>query len=143
MKLPALLLAILALPALAVAGFKVPSKVYELSDLEKAKAEAQKQKKPIAILYSNKDSTCPLCSNASEEILRELGNKTVMIYTNSWAALPPSAQSALREGKYIPKVAVLDSSLDRPLGMVTYEAIKEDPRKAFREVKKAIAEYKK
>ena len=128
---------------LALAGFKVPAKVFDVAEVEKAKAEAQKSGKPIAILYSNKDSTCPLCCNASETMIRELGNKTVMVYARHISSLPQSAQNALREGQYIPKVAVLNGTLEQSLGTVTYESIKADPRKAFREVEKAIREYKK
>lgn len=134
---------LIALPTLALAGFRLPGKIFEIADLEKAKTEAAQKGKPISILYSNKDSTCPLCSDASETIIRELGSKTVMVYVRDIAALPPSAQAALKEGKYIPKVAVLNASLDQSLGLVTYEAIKADPRKAFREVETAIRGYKK
>ncbi|MEQ1851176.1 MAG: hypothetical protein ABMA01_06240 [Chthoniobacteraceae bacterium] len=141
MKLPILLF--LALPAIAFGGFKLPGKVFEIADLEKAKAEAAQKGRPIAILLSNKDSTCPLCSGASETILRELGPKTVMVYVRDTAGLPPAAIEALSPGKYIPKVAVLDATLDQALGTVTYEAIKDDRQKAFREVTKAIRGYKK
>jgi hypothetical protein len=138
-----LLFTFLATSTLAVAGFKLPGKVFEVAELEKAKAEAQQKGKPIAILVSDKDTTCPLCSAASETIIRELGNKTVMVYARTKAELPAPAQEALRQGSYIPKVAVLNSTLDNALGTVTYEAIKADPRKAFRDVEKAIREYKK
>ena len=138
-----LLLTLLLTPTLALAGFKVPPKVFEAADLEKAKTEALQKGKPISILYSDKDSTCPLCSNASETIIRELGNKTVMVYARSIADMPEAVRTALSTGKYIPKVAVLNASLDAALGTVTYEAIESDPRKAFRNVEKAIREYKK
>ncbi len=141
MKTKLALVVLLATSTLALAGFKLPSKIFEGSEIDKAKAEAEAKKKPIAILYSDKDSTCPLCNAASETIIRELGAKTVMIYVNNQAALPPSAIAALAAGKFIPKVAVMDAKLETPLGTVTYESIKEDPRKAFREVEKAIRAY--
>lgn len=134
---------LIALPTLALAGFKLPGKVFEIAELEKAKTEAVQKGKPISILYSDKDSTCPLCSDASETIIRELGSKTVMVYVRDLGKLPQPAQEALRAGKFIPKVAVLNASLDQSLGSVTYEAIKADPRKAFREVETAIRGYKK
>ena len=138
-----ILFALLALPAVALAGFKVPSKVYELSDLEKAKAEAAAKGKPISVLYSDKDSTCGLCSAASETMIKELGTKTVMVYTSSINSLPQPVIKALSPGKYIPKIAVFDAKLESSLGLVTYEAVSDDPRKAFRDVEKAIREYKK
>lgn len=143
MKILMPVLIVLALPTLGFASFRLPSKVYEVADLEKAKAEADKSKKPIAILLSDKDTTCGLCSAASEQIIKELGGKTVMVYARTSADLPDAAKSALSGGKYIPKVAVLDATLSTSLGSVTYEAIKADPRKAFRAVEKAISEYKK
>ncbi len=141
MNIKVILVLLLTSSSFALGGFKLPPKVFEIGQIDKAKAEAEAKKKPIAILYSNKDSTCPLCSDASEAIIRELGSKTVMIYVTEKAALPASAVSALSAGKYIPKVAVLDGKLENVLGTVTYESIKEDPRKAFREVEKAIRSY--
>lgn len=143
MNTKTLIAILIALPTLALAGFKIPGKVFEIAELDKAKAEAAQKGKPIAILYSDKDTTCPLCVNASETIIRELGSKTVMVYVRSAESLPPAAQAALQAGAYIPKVAVLNGALDKSLGVVTYEAIKADPRKAFRDVEKAIREYKK
>ena len=142
MKALATALFLAALIPFASAGIRLPSKIHEIADLEKAKTEAQQKGRPIAILLTDKDSTCPLCAAATEDIIKELGNKTVMVYARSSAGLPEAATSALSAGQYIPKVAVLDAAMTASLGSVTYEAIKEDPRKAFREVKKAIADYK-
>ena len=141
MNIKAILGVLLASSTLAFGGFKVAAKVFEIGQIDNAKAEAEAKKKPIAILDSDKDSTCPLCSGASEAILRELGSKTVMIYVRDKSALPASAVSALSVGRYIPKVAVLDGKLESVLGTVTYESIKEDPRKAFHELEKAIRGY--
>ncbi len=141
MKLSAILAALFVTSTLAFAGFKLPGKIFEIGEIDKAKAEAEAKKKPIAILYSDKDSTCPLCSSASEEIIRELGQKTVMIYIREQSGLPAPAIEALRAGRFIPKVAVMDAKLESALGTVTYESIKADPRKAFREVEKAIRAY--
>lgn len=126
----------------AFAGFKVPSKVYQIAELEKAKAEAIEKGKPLAILYSDAESTCPLCSDASTTMMKELGSKTVMVYIKTRDGLPRLVIDTLTPGKYIPKIAVFDSKLEKPLGMVTYEAVKEDSRSAFRNVEKAIRDYK-
>jgi hypothetical protein len=143
MKLHTAAFAFFLLPSFALADFKLPAKVFSLEELDKAKAEAASKKKPIAILLSDKDSTCPLCSNASQTMIKELGQKTVMVYVRDYKGLPPAAVEALTPGKYIPKVAVLDEKLEASLGMVTYESVKEDSRTAFRDVEKAIREYKK
>lgn len=135
------LVVLLAVPALAISGFKVPSKIYQVSELEKAKIEAAAKGKPISFLYSDKDSTCPLCSSASEVMIKELSNKTVMVYARTTSDLPPQVIKALEPGRFIPKVAILDPTLETSLGTVTYESVSEDPDKAFRAVEKAIREY--
>jgi hypothetical protein len=43
--------------ATAQAGFKVPKNVHTPATLEAAKAEAAKEKKPLAVLYSDPGST--------------------------------------------------------------------------------------
>jgi hypothetical protein len=144
MKSRHLLFALLiAAPSVALAGLKLPSKIYQEADLEKAKAEAVTKNKPLSILYTDKDSTCPLCNSASNTMIKELGNKTIMVYVRDINGLPESVKNALREGKYIPKIAVFDDKMEKALGTVTYESVKEDSRKAFREVDRAIKDYKK
>jgi len=132
---------LIVLPAFA--GIKLPSKVFEVKDLEKAKAEAVAKGKPISVLYTDKDSTCPLCNNAAEKMIKELGSKTVMGYEPQLGQLPRNVWGAFNEGRFIPKVAVFDSSMERHLGLVTYEAVKEDDRDAFRNVERAIRDYSK
>ncbi len=134
---------LIAAPSVALADLKLPSKIYQEADLEKAKVEAAAKSKPLSILYTDKDSTCPLCNNASATMIKELGSKTIMVYVRSTNALPDNVKTAFREGKYIPKIAVFDDKLEKSLGTVTYESVKDDSRKAFREVDRAINDYKK
>jgi hypothetical protein len=129
--------------SLVWAGLKLPSKIFEAKEMEQAMSEAQAKGKPLSILYTDKDSTCPLCNDAAGVMIKELGNKTVMVYARSTRDLPQPVRDALRPGNYIPKIAVFDASLQESLGMVTYEAVKEDARKAFRDVERAIRDYKK
>lgn len=144
MKIRSLLSALLVVaPALAVAGLNLPSKVFEESELEKAKIEAATKGKPLAILYTDKDSTCPLCNAAAGTMIKELGQKTVMVYVRKLNELPSGVIKTLTPGKYIPKIAVFDDKLEKSLGMVTYESVREDSRKAFRDVERAIKAYKK
>lgn len=129
--------------SLVHADFKLPGKIYKESELAQAREAATKEGKPLSILYSDTETTCPLCSNASLTIIRELSSKTVMVYLSDINKVPTVIQTALKPGEYIPKVAVFDAGLTQSLGMVTYEAIKEDSRKAFRDVERAVREYKK
>lgn len=143
MKIRQFLVAVLiAAPSLAFSGIDLPSKVYTQADLEKAKAEAVTKGKPLSILYTDKDSTCPLCNNAANTMIKELGSKTIMVYVRSTGELPATVKDALRPGKFIPKIAVFDPTLTNTLGTVTYESVKDDARKAFREVERAIRDYK-
>ncbi len=144
MKIRQLFAALLiAVPATSLAGLNLPSKVFEESELDKAKTEAAAKGKPLAILYTDKDSTCPLCNAAAGAMIKELGNKTIMVYVRSTNEMPANVQKALTPGKYIPKIAVFDDKLEKSLGMVTYESVKDDSRKAFREVERAIKDYRK
>lgn len=140
-----LILAVLfcASQSLVLAELKLPSKIFEVTEIEQAKTEAEAKGKPISILYTDKDSTCPLCNNAASVMIKELGSKTVMVYARSRKDLPQQVGDALRPGSYIPKIAVFDATLQNSLGMVTYEAVKDDARKAFRDVERAIRDYKK
>jgi hypothetical protein len=131
----------LLLCAPAIAELKLPSKVYDVKEMEAAQAEAKAKGKPIAILYTDKASTCPLCNAAALTMVKELGNKTVMVYTSTTADIPQSTRASFSKGQYIPKVAVFDSTLERALGMVTYEAVSEDERDAFREIERSIRAY--
>lgn len=140
---PIIFALLFAAPSMVLAGLKLPSKIYEEADLEKAKTEAATKGKPLSILYTNKDSTCPLCNNASAVMIKELGSKTIMVYVRDINGLPENVKAALREGKYIPKIAVFDEKMEKALGTVTYESVKADSRKAFREVDRAIKDYKK
>lgn len=54
---PITLLAFLVALAPAWAGFSVPKTVHRIGDLDKAKAEAKAQNKPITILYSDEGTT--------------------------------------------------------------------------------------
>jgi hypothetical protein len=139
--LTSLFIASLALTSFA--GIKLPSKVYQIGDLEKAKAEALVKRKPLAVLYTDVDSTCGLCNAASDTMIRELGTKTVMVYVKSLNQLPRNTWSTFQQGRFIPKIAVFDATLEKPLGMVTYEAVREDNRKAFKDIEKAIRAYSK
>lgn len=130
------------MPSLVRADFKLPSNIYLITELEDAQKKASEDGKPIAFLYTNKDSTCGLCQRAGELILKELKSRTVMVYLEKPKECPANVWQALsREGKYIPKVAVFNAGLTEEIGVVIYENIKREEKKAFKEIKKAIRDY--
>lgn len=142
------LLVLLPLLFLAIAtcygGIKLPRGTYAIDELDAAKQQAAEDGEPIAFLYTNKDSTCGLCNRAATMIIDELKSSTVLVYTDSKQQSPGIVSKALSErGKYIPKVAVFDSSIEEQLGLVIYEEIKQDGDDAFDDLKKRIRAYKK
>jgi len=125
-------------------GFKLPSNSFEISEIDAAKTKAEEKGYPIAFLYTDKESTCPLCNGASALIIKELKSSTILIYVNNKKDMPKNVSKTLsKRGKYIPKVAIYNSSIKEELGLVTYEEIKKDGDDAFKEIKKIIRAYKK
>ncbi len=130
----------------AWAGFKLPSAMFELAELETAQAEAREKRKPIAVVYTDHTTTCGLCTSASKTIIDELDSRCIMVYMPSslkqWPDFVKKAK-AFKRGKYIPKVAVFDVELKTMLGEVVYEDIKKDGDDAFDDVLKTIRNYSK
>lgn len=124
-------------------SLRLPANSYEISELKEAQQKSVETKKPIAFLYTDKDSTCGLCQNASEIIVKELRSRTILVYALSNKDLPQKVSKSLsRKGKYIPKVVVFDSEINEEIGLVIYEEIKKEDKKALKELKKAIHEYR-
>jgi hypothetical protein len=132
---------LLTLCLVSQAGLRLGSGVYEISELTEAQAEASKEGKPVTFLLTKKDSTCPLCNNAGKEILDQLDRDTVVVYLEDARKAPKKVGAALKSGgKYIPKAAVFTPDLAKSLGLVTYESIDKEGRKAFDDVEDAIKE---
>ena len=121
-----------------------PRGTFEIADLEKAKSLATTEKKDIAFIYTDKNSTCPLCQGAAAAYIDAVKSKTVIVYLDAkgtnqwWASLPKSVRDALTPGKFIPKIVVTDPTVSKVSGSLTYETYKEDDRKAIRGLKKAM-----
>ena len=146
MKLRTLLMT-LALAGIAHAEQKFPRGTFESKDLDKAKAEAVASKKPLAFVMTDKDTTCPLCQNATSEFLDVVKSKTVVVYVSTagstsdwngvWNALPEAAKKGLKAGEKFPKVAVTDAAAANLITSIDYDThITND--KALREFKKAL-----
>ena len=129
-------------------GGDLPRGTFELKDLEQAKAKAVETKKLIAYLYTDKNTTCPLCQNAANEFVDGVKGKAVLVYLPSeqgktyWASLSEELQKTLTAGKYIPKMAVTDATSGAVVASINYDAFKEDESKAMRAFKKAMSAAK-
>lgn len=125
-------------------AFKLPNNIYDLEDLNEAKEKAISQKKPISFIFTDCESNCGLTKWASEAIIDELKQRTVMIYLPRGTKHPEFLKGAFSEGKFIPKVAVYNLELTEKIGYLIYEDIKEEgEKKAFKEIKKQILDYRK
>lgn len=140
---PFALLALLGLSALAQAEQEFPRGTFQLKDLDKAKAEAAAEKKPIAFIYTDKNTTCPLCQGAADEFLDATKSKAVIVYVDSpstttiWPTLPDAVKKGLEAGKFIPKIAVTDASASKLITSLNYDTYKAD-NKTVRDLKKAL-----
>lgn len=129
---------------MASGAIELPRGTYAIAELDRAKEEAAQKDRPIAFLYTNLDSTCPLCVNATNQIVEEFKNKAILVNVDKLEEAPETVSKLLSSrGKYVPKVAIFDSAVKEDIALLTYEDIKENGKKAFREVLKAIRKHKK
>jgi len=138
--------AVTAAALTARADFNMPPKSFTAAQAAQAVEAAQAEGKPIAFLISDTETTCPLCADASKEIIKRLRSDTVMVYARSQAGLPEAARKLVRgqdTGQFIPYVIVTDAAMTTLMGIVRYEEIKENATRAFRDLDKAIKEYRK
>jgi hypothetical protein len=130
-------------------GGDLPRGTFEFKDLEQAKAKAIESQKWIAYLYTEKNTTCPLCQHAADEFVDGVKGKAVLVYLPSdqsktyWAKLSDELQKALRPGKFIPKMAVVDATSGAVVASINYDALKQDEDKAMRAFKKTLSAAKK
>jgi hypothetical protein len=142
MKITSLLLTI-ALAGLAHAGEKLPRGTFGFKDLEKAKTEATAKNKPIAFVFSDKDTTCPICQDATSNLIGTVKSKAVVVFINAPETnagsneIPEVARKALMQGTVMPKIAVTDSGVTKLIAATNYETYSKD-EKAMREFKKAL-----
>lgn len=142
MKLTTLLVT-LAFAGLAHADSKLPRGTFGFKDLEKAKVEAAAKSKPIAFVFSDKDTTCPICQDATSELIDMVKSKAVVVFVNApdtnagSTEIPEAARKGLMQGTVMPKIALTDSGVTKLIASTNYETYSKD-EKAMREFKKAL-----
>ncbi|MCH2174584.1 MAG: hypothetical protein MK193_02525 [Lentisphaeria bacterium] len=126
-------------------GIRLPSSSFNMDELDDAMKKAKQKKYPIFFLYTDKDSSCPLCNNAGKAAIKALRTSTVMVYVTGkdYSKLPEAMQAGFKKGKYIPKIGVMDVEAQNVLGVVLYEEIKTNGKDAFDDLKKDIKSYRK
>lgn len=128
------------------AGFELPKKVQRMAQFEQVKSTAAASGKPIAIVLTDTETTCPLCRTASLAVMDALDRKTLIVYANArddWRALPQLVRDAFEKpeaGEYIPKTVVVDAGLTRVIATVPYgkpDALDKSLDKAKKAISKA------
>lgn len=120
------------------AEIRFPSTAFEQTEISAAQQKAASTGRPIAFVYTNKETTCGLCIGATEKIIEAFRSSAVIVYVKGTDTLPENIRAVFAsKGKYIPKVALFDAKLETSYGLVTYEEIKADAEKSLREIKRA------
>lgn len=142
MKLLLLLTCLCVSSMNVMAEIKLPKGSFTAAQLADASKAAVDQKKPVAYLYTNTDTTCPLAEGASKGFLDAVGRKCILVYVpakgNKYGAkLSEGVRKALQQGQFVPKL-VLTASDGSQAQVFTYEAYRDDSKKTVKEIKKLI-----
>ena len=138
-------LSVMLLASLVLVGFKIPKNVYRMDQLGAAKSEAQSKNKAITFIYTDEETTCPLCADASLGVMNGLASKTVVVYAytkTDAGKLPDLVVEAFRRpemGRYIPFTVVVDAAMTNVIAIVPY-ARGSEQKKLLKAVNKAIFE---
>lgn len=119
------------------AEIRFPSSSFDVTTLSDAKAAAEKRQLPLAFVYTDKNTTCSLCRNATGTILQSLRSSAVIVYVERLGGTPGEVSQVLSsKGRFIPKVALLSPDLSKSYGLVTYEEIRAEGDRPLRELKR-------
>lgn len=129
----------------ALAKFDLPDYVYPASQLKEAQEKAKSGKKPLAFVGTNKETTCPIATAASQEIFQGLKDSCIIVYVEQDDVdnLPKIAGKALESeeaGKYIPKTAVVSADAST-LILILPDAQPEQRAMKIKEAQEKIAQY--
>lgn len=131
------------LPQAAPGGFDLAQGVRTMAQLDEAVAQAAKEEKPLAFLYSDRSSRCGLCRTASVAVMREFRSRTVMVYVgpHELTGLNPLLQTAFRSeeaGDYLPMTVIADPEMDEILGIIPALFEERERRHKFREINRTL-----
>lgn len=105
------------------AAFSLPPYVYKADRLAEAQEAAGKLNKPIIFLYSDKQTTCPLCTDASNDVLYKFKDMGIIVYCEEKKSLPSLVQDAMNSpeaGKYIPITVITNPSVQKVIYILPY-----------------------
>lgn len=142
--LAALLLTFLSSSAVS-AKFALPDYVYTASQLKEAQEKAKSSRQPLTFVGSNKNTTCPLTTAASEDVFAGLKDYSTVVYVEQGDldSLPAPVSNALDSedaGQHIPKTAVLNADMDKVIAILPYAEAEQRPER-IKEAQEKIAAY--
>jgi len=139
-------IALVILLAPSVFAEAAPRGSFSGSDFEAAKAKAKETGKPIAVVVTNTESSCPKCQAGNVEVFKQMRSDYVLVVNDEAKKdkLPANIEQRTYEiykskGNVIPIVAVLSPADDKVLGGLCYKQISADSRKAFKNLEAEVA----
>ncbi len=124
----------------------LPRGTFDFTQIAEAKKKAAEEKKQIAYLYTEKDSTCGLCNAAAEEFIKAVRGKGIIVHLESsrskeyWINLPKTLHAPLSKGEFIPRLVVTEADGQTVIASLDYVTHKADPNSSIRELKKKLRE---
>jgi hypothetical protein len=131
----------------AFADVNLPKSVHRMDEFDEARTEAQKEGKPITIIFSNEKSDCPYCNRATAMAISDLKQKSVVMFVDisERGKLTPAAQQAVNAkelGGSIPKTVVMDGGASKVIAYIPFSREANEFNKSLKEAKEKIeAEY--
>ncbi len=130
---------IVAFSALGIASLHAdgpPRGSFKSSEFELARAAAADSGKPIAVILTSFDGSCPHTDAGNEQVNKEMKRDYVLVYdsprslTSTGGPLVSAMNASMKtHGNTTPCVAVVDGKSLEYLGGVSYRGIKADTRK--------------
>jgi len=121
-------------------AIEIPSSLRTASEIEKAKTDAAARKKPIAVLQSSRDATCPYTVGGTMDAIKEFRTKTVMIYVDRGeeTSLPKNVQDALASVRSFPRTVIMDPTMTNVIATAGYARDPAQQQKIFKEATKKM-----
>lgn len=126
------------------AVIKFPKDAFEAVDTAKAHEAAIKAKKPLAFILTKKDTDCPSSAGITEDFLKVLGKKCVIVYLpvgarKSYSALlDKKVSEELLKGRVYPNLVIVEPEGWKILYSTHCREYKKDPRGSIRDIRKVL-----
>lgn len=127
------------------ADFKMPRGAFTWSELNEAKVQAAEDGKPIAVLYSDSETSCPKCVATTDLIFQKTRFKYTLVVCDKSKGeqvtgnlMKHEMRNRNKNGNTYPFLTVTDSSTKHYLGGITYSNLSGDGQRAMRNLRKEV-----